>query len=207
MASDPKGTLAPFSAGAGLSLVSLALVLAAPRSLADVVTVFRAAAVIALVLATAWIGDLSWWTWALLVGAAACDLLDGALARRFGASARGAMLDMESDQLTVLSLSWLVVAGGGGVHVLLLPALRYAFVIGAWLVGIPAVDPKPVNGDNRRGRLICAVVFVALLLALMPGMPRVATDVFSGAAALLLSWSFAQDWAYLFAMRRAGVES
>ncbi|MCK5945391.1 MAG: hypothetical protein KAI24_25600, partial [Planctomycetes bacterium] len=78
----------------------------------------------------------------------------------------------------------------------------YAFVLAAWWASVPANDPKPVDGDNRRGRLVCAAVVVALLLALLPGLsPRIG-DALTGVAALLLVWSFAGDWLFLLARRR-----
>ncbi|MCK5941445.1 MAG: CDP-alcohol phosphatidyltransferase family protein, partial [Planctomycetes bacterium] len=89
--------------GIGASVVWLAVVLRAPRTVADVVTLIRALAAAALLVAPTWLGDRPWWTWSLLVAVAALDLVDGALARRFGATSGGAVLDMETDQLTVLT--------------------------------------------------------------------------------------------------------
>lgn len=200
LASDAGGSHGYVAAGLLLSMVSLTAVLRAPKTLADLVTLSRALLLVAAVAMSAGLG--LWWTWALLAVAASFDLVDGAVARRFGATDAGAVLDMETDQLLVLALSWLVVLGGGSPHVLLLPMMRYAFVLAAWWASLPANDPKPVDGDNRRGRIICAAVVVGLLLALVPGMPRWGVDVLTGVAALLLIWSFAGDWAFLFARRR-----
>ena len=187
-----------------VSLSTLAAVLTAPRSWADVVTLLRAAMVAAVVCAPWWLGGGPWWAWSLLALALAGDLLDGAIARRFGGSPHGASLDMECDQLAVLAMSWLIVARGGGEHALLLPAMRYAFVIVAWFKSIPADDPKPVDGDNRRGRLVCAIVVIAMLVSLAPWTPLALTDALTAASAGLLGWSFASDWQYLFARRRVG---
>ncbi|MEC7725577.1 MAG: CDP-alcohol phosphatidyltransferase family protein, partial [Planctomycetota bacterium] len=109
--------------------MSLAWVLRAPRTVADVITLLRAAIVVAVLCAARWLSASEWWLWSLLGLALAGDLLDGAVARRLGASPNGASLDMECDQLSVLAMSWLVVARGGGAHVLLLPSMRYAFVL------------------------------------------------------------------------------
>ena len=188
-------------AAIGVSVASLAAVLGAPRSLADVVTLLRAALVVAVVCAPWWLDGRPWWTWSLLALALAADLLDGAIARRFGGSPQGASLDMECDQFAVLAMSWLIVARGGGEHALLLPAMRYVFVIVAWCKSVPADDPKPVDGDNRRGRIVCAVVVVALLLSLMPSTSRHIANAFTAAAVALLAWSFASDWRHLFARR------
>ena len=53
------------------------------------------------------------------------------------------------------------------------------------------------------GVAILVAVVVALLLALAPATPLAYADVLTGAAVLLLCWSFASDWSYLFARRRA----
>ena len=62
-------------------------------------------------------------------------------------------------------------------------------------------EPKPIDGDNRRGRRVCAAVVCALLLALWPPLPRAATDAATLLAVLLLAWSFAGDTKYLLARR------
>ena len=83
-------------------------------------------------------------TWPVLLGLTAgvcCDLLDGYVARRFGASDEGAVLDMETDQLITLSLASLsVVTGALGVWILLVPAFRYVYVRARGYWG--ALQPK-----------------------------------------------------------------
>ena len=123
--------------------------------------------------------------------------------RRFGSTQEGAILDMEADQFTVLLLSLLIVRDGGLAHVLLVPATRYVFVVVMWMLRLPAHDPKPVEGDNRRGRLCCAVVVAALLAALWPGMPGVASDVLTAAAVLVLTYSFSSDARFLVSRMRS----
>jgi len=183
-----------------LSYAVLVGILRAGRRAADVVTIGRCLALLGLI----WLAAIGWpWSFWLAVAVVLLDLVDGAVARRFGGSPQGAVLDMETDQLTVLGLAGLVVAGGGGVHVLVLPALRYAFVLAMWWAGAPAHDPKPVDGDNRRGRLICACVMVALLVALWPPLPRAFADASTAVAVLLLLWSFSGDAKFLLAHRRA----
>lgn len=207
LAGDSASTRGYVVAGIAATLVSLAGVLGAPRSLADVVTLLRAALAVAVVGAPWWLGEHAWWAWSLLALALLGDLLDGAIARRLGGSSQGALLDMECDQLTVLAMSWMVVARGGLAYVLLLPAMRYLFVLAAWSVSMPASDPKPIDGGNRRGRAVCAAVVVALLLALTPSTPIGLTNALTGVAVGLLSWSFASDWVYLFARRRPEVRT
>lgn len=197
-AADARGLVA---VGVGLSVVGLAAVLRAPRTLADVVTLARAGAVVTAVACPWWVGDRPWVAWTLLVAAAGCDLVDGAVARGRGATSHGAVLDMEADQLSVLAMATLVALGGGASWVLLLPAMRYAYVLAAWPAKLPSSDPKPRDGDNRRGKLVCAAVVVALLLALTPGVPARVGDGVTLVAVALLGWSFAADWAFLFGRR------
>jgi phosphatidylglycerophosphate synthase len=169
------------------------------RTLADLVTTLRFMGLVAwLWLVPAPLGP---WTWGAAVAIAAADLLDGAVARRFGSARHGALLDMETDQFVVLGFALAVVAGGGGVHVLVLPALRYGFVLAAWRLRLPANDPRPVRGDNRRGRFVCAAVVIGSLIALHPAVPRAAANVITAIAVLLLTWSFAGDARFLLAHR------
>jgi phosphatidylglycerophosphate synthase len=178
--------------------VALVAVLRAGRRAADMVTLLRFAGVAALLaFGGAAAADAAWSFWCAATVVVLLDLVDGAVARRFGGSEAGAVLDMETDQCTVLTLSLLVVAHGGAVHVLLLPALRYLFVLAMWFAGAPAHEPKPKNGDNRRGRRVCAAVMVALLVALLPEMPPLARDLATAVAVLLLAWSFTDDARHL----------
>ena len=91
--------------GLGVSLVTLGVVLSVPRTVADFVTAARAVALVAGFAGPLWSGELTWWAWLVLALAVTLDLVDGWFARRFGATARGAVFDMECDQLCVLALS------------------------------------------------------------------------------------------------------
>jgi len=186
--------------GIGLSFATLLPILRAPRTAADLVTIARLLGV------ALWLGTVSstsaWLGWTAAVVLVLADLLDGAVARRFGGSEAGASLDMEADQFVVFGLAAAIVVAGGGPHALLLPAMRWTFVLAAWWLRVPAHEPKPVAGDNRRGRRICAAVLVALLLALLPGLPPVLADAATAIAVLLLAWSFSGDARHLLAHRR-----
>jgi phosphatidylglycerophosphate synthase len=188
------------AAGIGLSFAALLPILRAPRTAADVVTIARLLGLA--VLLAAMPSTNAWLWWAGAVAVVLADLLDGAIARRFGGSEAGASLDMEADQFVVFGLAAAIVLAGGGAHALLLPAMRWAFVLAAWWLRVPAHEPKPVAGDNRRGRRICAAVLVALLLALLPGLPPVVADAATAIAVLLLAWSFSGDARHLLAHRR-----
>ncbi|MCU0865774.1 MAG: CDP-alcohol phosphatidyltransferase family protein [Planctomycetes bacterium] len=188
--------------GMAVSYVALLACLRAGRTIADLLTMARCLTIVALV---AMAPLPSWVAFGFAATAAAADLVDGALARRFGESAFGAELDMESDQFTVLGLALMAVVSGGGVQALLLPAMKYAFALAAWWLTIPASEPKPIAGDNRRGRLVCAAVVVSLLLANCPLVPRRVGDTATAIATGLLAWSFTGDarWLWQHVRRRA----
>lgn len=196
----PAPPAAWLAAAIVVSFAALVVLLRGLRTVADFATIGRIAALVAWVALVRVPADPLGWTLAAAITAA--DLADGALARRLGGTPEGAVLDMEADQFTVLGLSVLLVAGGGGAHALLLPAMRYVFVLAAWWLRVPAHEPKPVAGDNRRGRTVCACVFVALLVALLPGVPPRLADLTTGVAVVLLAWSFAGDARFLWSRRR-----
>ena len=185
------------------STVSLATVLKAGRAAADVVTLARAFLLVPLTFSYI---PSAWICWAIAVVIASLDIVDGALARRLGPTPGGAILDMETDQLTVATFALLLVSAGSGPQVLLLPLMRPAFVLGAWLYKLPATNPKPIDGDNTRGRRVCAIVMIALLAALTPGMNTMLREILTAAAALLLMWSFSSDWQFLLRRRKVAME-
>jgi phosphatidylglycerophosphate synthase len=186
--------------GSVLSLASLVSVLHFWPNAADLVTLGRSAAIFALVAFAP--RPLQWTGWVIAALACLADLLDGKIARASDPTDHGAHLDMECDQLVVFGLAVLVVTGGGGSHVLLLPAMRWLFVLAAWYWKIPAHEPKPVDGDNRRGRLICAAVVMLLLLALIPRLLPFVGNLATFVAVMLLGWSFREDMNYLLENRR-----
>ena len=185
------------------STVSLLTVLKAGRRPADAVTLARAFLLVPLpfiYIQSAWTGL------ALAVVIASLDMVDGALARRLGPTSAGAILDMETDQLTVTTFALLLVSAGSGPQVLLLPLMRPAFVLGAWMCKLPATNPKPIDGDNSRGRRVCAIVMVALLAAMTPEMNTTLRETLTTSGALLLMWSFSGDWQFLMRRRKATME-
>lgn len=104
----------------------------------------------------------------LFSAAIASDAIDGWLARRVGVTDHGAVLDMEADQLLVVLLAVAILDTCPlGSLPLLLPALKYLFVIANGVLKLPQGETKPVNGSNYRARWIYAVV----LLALYSGLP------------------------------------
>lgn len=214
----PLGALALRYEGVLLAVAPLVLVsylvlwltLRAGRRVADWVTAARLVMVVAVFLAILTAGRIEAWAWICFCVAALADLIDGWVARRFGGSAAGAVLDMEADQaaLVVFALAALHFDAVTG-FVLLLPAFRYAYVVSMKLRGVAVHDPKPLDGDNRRAKIICATVVVLLLAMLCPYI-----DVWLGRALAarldswlvslaiaLLAFSYSSDVVQLFARR------
>lgn len=199
-------SMAQYWVWAGLVLVShltLLRVLGAGSKLADKVTLARGALFLACA-GLAWGADgITPLLWSGICLAVAADLLDGWCARRFGGSEAGAMLDMETDQATTLGLALLLLAGAGvGAWVLLLPAFRYGYVLLMRSFGITPDDPKPCDGDNRRARLICALMMILLLAGLCPWVPHPWPAVAAAISIGLLTWSYSGDVRFLLRRRR-----
>ena len=184
----------------GLSFLAVVAILRAIRTAADFVTIARILGL--LIVAYSAPSDVPLAAWLSILGLVLLDLVDGVLARRFGATWQGAILDMEADQLAMLLLALLLYRDGASAHVLLVPAIRYFYIVVMWLLRIPAHDPKPMGGDNRRGRLCCALVMTALLAALWPGMPLPASDVLTAVAVVVLAFSFGSDARFLVSRMR-----
>ncbi len=170
---------------------------------ADYATLARLLLLGSIVALIAWQGRVTWWLWAGLLLAVLGDLVDGWCARAFGGSDAGALLDMEADQFATLNLALVAtLVSGAGLWTLLLPGLRYAFILAMRAAGERADDPKPQDGDNRQARLICAVVMSLLLICNLPTLATPLRWAASGLAVLLLSYSFSSDARFLLRKRR-----
>jgi phosphatidylglycerophosphate synthase len=178
---------------------------AAPLSLANRLTVARAAITAAL---AGFCAAPALAHGYLVLAIAAVELyldnLDGRLARSRGeASDFGARLDGEIDALFVLVLSVLAyldgrVEGAPGAFVLGIGAFRYALLAAAaavpWLRGeVPS---------SMRAKIICNVAIGALLFDVAPFTPVAWRSPISAAALVLLAYSFSFDVRYLAARRR-----
>ncbi|MEV6394081.1 CDP-alcohol phosphatidyltransferase family protein [Streptomyces sp. NPDC051907] len=137
----------------------------------------------------------------LLVGlttvALVLDAVDGQVARRTGSeSALGARFDMEADAFLILVLS-VYVALSLGPWVLLIGAMRYAFVAAArvlpWLNG-----PLPPSMARKTVAAMQGIVLLAASAGIMPS-PAAYTAVL--AALALLVWSFGRDIRWLWRVR------
>ncbi|WNE95656.1 CDP-alcohol phosphatidyltransferase family protein [Streptomyces luomodiensis] len=125
------------------------------------------------------------------------DAVDGQVARRTGTtSALGARFDMEVDAVLILVLS-VYVAASLGPWVLLIGAMRYAFVAASWVLPWLA-GPLPPSTARKT---VAALQGVLLLVVGADVLPR---PLAVGAALLaltLLSWSFARDIGRLWRAR------
>lgn len=132
------------------------------------------------------------------------DGVDGWLARRTSmASGFGARFDTEIDALLVQALALLAWRyGKAGSWVLLSGLIRYAFVaagrLWTWL-RTPLVP-------TRRGRVICVVQIVALLLAIVPAITPPRSTIIAALGLTLLCYSFLAETVRLRHARRPMTE-
>jgi phosphatidylglycerophosphate synthase len=182
-------------AGGLLGLLSAAMQRAGRSTLgpADFVTLARAllvggvTALVAEDLLTGWVARPA--LVALAAVALVLDAVDGRVARRTGtASPVGARFDMEVDAWLILVLS-VHVAGIVGPWVLVIGAMRYAFVAAGWV--LPWLrGPLP---PSRAGKTVAAMQGVVLVVASAQLLPNPAAVVLVAAALALLCWSFGRD--------------
>jgi len=135
--------------------------------------------------------DLAWAAVIAATMAAVLDGVDGWLARRLRmVTAFGARFDMEVDALLILVLAILAWRWDkAGPWVLLSGLLRYIFVAAGWVWPWLRGPLAP----TRRGRVICVVQIVALIVAVAPIIPR-GLSAFAAAVGLLtLAYSFLVD--------------
>ncbi|MGW7367773.1 CDP-alcohol phosphatidyltransferase family protein [Streptomyces sp. NPDC054841] len=125
------------------------------------------------------------------------DAVDGQVARRTGTeSCFGARFDMEVDAFLIMVLS-VHVAMPMGAWVLVIGAMRYAFVAAArvlpWLHG-----PLP---PSLARKTVAALQGIVLLVAAAGIVPRPAAYVAVLAALASLVWSFGRDIRWLWVVR------
>ena len=166
---------------------------------ANLVTLLRAAGVCLLAGLIGRADEVAALGWLLPLTAAALlalDGLDGWLARRLRlVSAYGARFDMEVDGFLILVLALLVAeATAAGPWVVLCGALRYLFL--AWLALMPRYD-RPLPPSLRR-KSVFVIQAIALVGALVPGLPDSAAIALAALAAGLVSASFAIDSFWLY---------
>ncbi|WP_447005950.1 CDP-alcohol phosphatidyltransferase family protein [Saccharothrix isguenensis] len=128
------------------------------------------------------------------------DFVDGQVARRTGtASPMGARFDMEVDAFLILVLS-VHVAFELGPWVLVMGALRYAFVVASWAL---AWLRGPLPPSYAR-KVVAAVQGIVLVVAASGPAPHSGVLVALALAALI--WSFGRDTASLWRGAAVSVE-
>ncbi|MFK4149818.1 CDP-alcohol phosphatidyltransferase family protein [Streptomyces sp. NPDC004065] len=129
------------------------------------------------------------------------DGVDGKVARRTGTcTALGARFDMEVDAFLILVLS-VYVSMTLGPWVLLIGAMRYAFVAAARV--LPWLN-APLPPSTAR-KTVAALQGILLLLAGSALLPEPATFAVVLLALTLLVWSFGRDVAWLWRRSRMHV--
>jgi phosphatidylglycerophosphate synthase len=129
------------------------------------------------------------------------DAVDGKVARRTGTvSALGARFDMEVDAFLILVLS-IHVAVSLGAWVLVIGAMRYAFVAASWVLPwMRAALPA-----NYAAKTVAALQGIVLVAASSGALPGPVPTVLVGVALTLLVWSFGRDVLRLWSGRRSVV--
>ncbi|MFI0452009.1 CDP-alcohol phosphatidyltransferase family protein [Actinomadura sp. 6N118] len=126
------------------------------------------------------------------------DGVDGQVARRTGTvSPLGARFDMEVDAFLILVLS-VHVAFVAGPWVLAIGAMRYVFVVAAWIMPWLRAELPP----SLARKAVAALQGVALVVAGAGVLPVLAASALAGLALMALVWSFGRDVAWL---RRASL--
>ncbi|WP_405997597.1 CDP-alcohol phosphatidyltransferase family protein [Streptomyces sp. NBC_00829] len=134
---------------------------------------------------------------ALTAVALILDAVDGKVARATGTSTPlGARFDMEVDAVLILVLS-IYVAGSLGPWVLLIGAMRYAFVAAArvlpWLRA-----PLPPSTARKTVAALQGIVLLVAGAGILPTVPEFAVVLFALGA---LIWSFGRDIRWLWRVR------
>lgn len=197
-------TLAWGVAAATYCLIA-ALVLAfwqeGPLGWANRVTLLRGI-LIAVVAAGLWVplSSIGNWQWlGVALVALMLDGIDGWVARHTRSqTVFGARFDMELDAFLIVLLSLgLVLKTPVAPWVLLIGSMRYAFVVAGWHF----TWLQSTLSESLRRKTICVWQITALLLALTPWTPPVATQLLALSALLLLVYSFSVDIFWLYQQR------
>lgn len=167
------------------------------RRWADIVTGVRVLLCVVLFPSYALDPRPDWWKVAVATAIIVLDAVDGALARRQGATERGAVFDMESDAFYLVTMCGIAHVYLG-VHpvVFVAGALRPLYVC-TWAVLLLFIAPRsPNRKGSQRGRVIHLLLVIALIADLSPAIPLAARNVIAVVAAALISYSYAVDiWA------------
>ena len=124
------------------------------------------------------------------------DGVDGLMARRTGmASAFGARFDMEVDAVLILALTVLAWQyGKAGPWVVLSGLLRYLFIAAGWIWPWMGRPLQP----TLRGKAICVVQIVVLVLIVIPAVEPPASTAIAACGLAALVYSFFVDTVWLW---------
>jgi len=134
---------------------------------------------------------VAWRVVIIAIVAALLDGLDGWVARRTRTvSAFGTRFDMETDAALILVLAIFVWQyGKAGPWVLLSGLLRYGFVAAG---GLWPWMRAPL-ASTLRGKIICVVQIVTLIVAMAPAIAPPASSLVAAVGLLALGYSFLVD--------------
>ena len=135
-----------------------------------------------------------WMLAAVLGAAAALDVADGTIARRYGlSSAFGAAFDIETDALlTLIAEAQLWQRGRAGAWILIPGLLRYAYVLA--LAIVPATAGHVRSSPFARRAFV--VLLVGLIAALLSDGAVATTLAASGTMAVTFSFARSFRWSY-----------
>lgn len=192
---SPVGMTAAYSAWAVLGFGYLFVHIDGHRRWADRVTAVRVLLCVLLFAGHALDPQAGWWKVGVAILIIVLDGVDGALARRYGPTERGAVFDMESDALYVTTLCGVAhLYLGFGAWIFIAGLLRPLYVC-FWAVLLLFMEPPSPNrkGGSQRGRLTFLVLIISLITNLAPIIPFAVKQAFSALTVALLCYSFAVD--------------
>lgn len=192
---SPVGMTEAYGVWAVLGIGYLFVHIDGHRRWADRVTAVRVSLCVLLFAGHALDPRPGWWKVGVAILIIVLDGVDGALARRHGPTERGAVFDMESDALYVITLCGVAhLSLGCGRWIFIAGLLRPLYVC-LWAVLLLFVEPPSPNrkGGSQRGRLTFLVLIISLITNLAPIIPFAVKQVFSAMTVALLCISFAID--------------
>ena len=135
-----------------------------------------------------------WMLAAVLGAAAALDVADGFIARRYGlSSAFGAAFDIETDALlTLIAEAQLWQRGRAGAWILIPGLLRYGYVLALAIVPATAGHVR----SSPFARRAFAALLVGLIAALLSDAPVATVLAAIGTAAVTFSFARSFRWSY-----------
>jgi phosphatidylglycerophosphate synthase len=192
---SPVGMTVAYGGWAVLGFGYLFVHIDGHRRWADRVTAVRVLLCVLLFAGHALDARPAWWKVGVAILIIVLDGVDGALARRHGPTEHGAVFDMESDSLYVITLCGVAhLHLGFGAWIFVAGLLRPLYVC-MWAVLLLFMKPPSPNrkGGSQRGRIVFLVLIISLITNLAPIIPFNVKQVVSALAVGLLCYSFSID--------------